>query len=562
MPQAVKITTSKLSGSINKDGIAIDIENNGRDYSTWDEPGTWYSSIIPEDGRWVIISESMNSGKPAFWVTTGDAESDLISTVNRLPARYDTFPTFSVFSDAMEYLTGNDYFVLRKMPDKEDTDGVVVDLNPKNSYSYPDSSNTMYDVSGYANHGTLTNGPVYVLDNYVEFDGTDDYIDCKDITTLDGSPSMSMEVTFNVITTPGAGTNKRLIDKGNAFRFMVNGDPSLTVRINSNQQSSIYDISPNTWYHAVVSYNSGDTKLYINGEQQYDTSGITGNIPNVAEKLAFGADENGVNAIEANMARMKLYDKFLSASDVKQQYFNGPIVTDGLYWCVDASHKVSYANELSTTSWNQLTGSEAKGTLGNSPIFESASFGGIFTSDETDDYIDFGASNAIISSAPSGFTMEVWCRLNTTGTESNPFIMGNWVSLNQGILITLNSNKTRIRLVGDDGTKTNYQLNDDGTGFVDFSDNQWHLISVTYKDNTTEASDIRLYVDGREKDSKPMAKDLIMGTEKFSMLSDADSPGDNIFPGSVAVARIYDRELSGDEIFQNYQAQAQRFVKP
>lgn len=59
------------------------------------------------------------------------------------------------------------------------TDGLVLHLDAGNYQSYPIAGTTWYDLSGYRNNGTLTNGPTYarVGGGAIVFDGTNDYVD-------------------------------------------------------------------------------------------------------------------------------------------------------------------------------------------------------------------------------------------------------------------------------------------------------------------------------------------------------------------------------------------------
>jgi hypothetical protein len=58
------------------------------------------------------------------------------------------------------------------------TSGLVLNLDAGNSYSYPGSGTTWYDLSGNGNNGTLTNGPNYSSADggFIAFDGTNDYV--------------------------------------------------------------------------------------------------------------------------------------------------------------------------------------------------------------------------------------------------------------------------------------------------------------------------------------------------------------------------------------------------
>jgi hypothetical protein len=72
--------------------------------------------------------------------------------------------------------------------------------------------------------------------------------------------------------------------------------------------------------------------------------------------------------------------------EIIQNYYGGPIVTDGLVLAVDAGNLVSY--ERGSTTTYSLTGSFT-GSLQNGTGFSSNN-GGAWSFDGTDDYITFG----------------------------------------------------------------------------------------------------------------------------------------------------------------------------
>ena len=104
------------------------------------------------------------------------------------------------------------------------TDGLVLALDAGNTKSYPGSGTTWTDLSGNSNTGTLTSmdGNNYNSANggYLDFDGTDDYVDVSGSITvsaatflawvrLDGDQVSYTGVVFSRGSSPATGMNFR-----------------------------------------------------------------------------------------------------------------------------------------------------------------------------------------------------------------------------------------------------------------------------------------------------------------------------------------------------------------
>ena len=76
------------------------------------------------------------------------------------------------------------------------TNGLVLALDAANKKSYPGSGTVWSDLSGNANTGTLTNGPTFDSSNNgsIDFDGTDDFVECSKISSTNFTNSVWMKV--------------------------------------------------------------------------------------------------------------------------------------------------------------------------------------------------------------------------------------------------------------------------------------------------------------------------------------------------------------------------------
>jgi hypothetical protein len=212
------------------------------------------------------------------------------------------------------------------------TSNLSLYLSAHNPNSYGGSGNTWTDLSTNANHGTLTNGPVYSSDNggYIDFDGVNDFV--TDDTTS-GSPFNFGTGAFtteywvrydaNVNDATHLDGRRRTSTSLGYSDFRDNGTLKFRVYSTVNLFTSTGTLSNNAWYHVVFSRTStstNQTRFYINGVLDTTTTLST----NFADYGAYYMARN-VNAtpIYGNMkiAQARVYKgKGLTAAEVKQNY--------------------------------------------------------------------------------------------------------------------------------------------------------------------------------------------------------------------------------------------------
>jgi len=214
------------------------------------------------------------------------------------------------------------------------------------------------------------------------------------------------------------------------------------------------------------------------------------------------------------------------------QYAFGQIINNGLVLSLDAADKNSYPG--SGTVWRDLTANNYSGSLTNTPTFNSAN-GGSFAFNGTNQYI----STTYVMPAQNTTTVFSWnCWVNPIRNNDRDIFMGNRNTIVNFIKLTSN----------------NFEYRQDGN-LIAFGGamtlNIWQNICVVknltnffyYKNGTEIAT-------GIESAASLVANPFFIG---------GDNTATEFASGSVALARIYDRVLSADEIAQNYNAQKSRF---
>ena len=219
----------------------------------------------------------------------------------------------------------------------------------------------------------------------------------------------------------------------------------------------------------------------------------------------------------------------------------GPdIIEDGLVLCLDAGNKLSYPG--TGTTWTDLAGSNNV-TLTNGPVFDNNNIGSIGF-DGSDDY----AKNDSPDLPTGNVTATICAWLYRINTSSQWQGIAGWGNRSTGQSALLDMNQSRLAfstwgLVNSQDVISTYTV----------PANTWKYVvgSISYRN-------IKLYQDGVR-----VLDQTISGTPNVAStqlrIATADYPG-RLLQCNIAAVQIYSRVLSDDEIRQNHEATAGRFV--
>ena len=538
-----------LSGSIRGGSVNYTIDGAGRDYTTF-AGKKWVPSA---DGAAPIIfvTDSFTRGLttavnayPLFFSCAGTGSAAILYTANRLPGSQGNFnDTGSAFYDlTVSYgyfiLEGNDPY------QGDDADGLVMDIDASKISSYPQSSTKWFDISGNGVQNDLVNGPVWDNNGWFTFDGTDDYgINANTLLNITGNVTMNAWIRHS-----GGGSvlgNYAAKNDNSGYRMRRDGPDGSKLWLyasgNSIASGNIYD---NLWYMVTGVFSSTGLRAYINGNLVASNGTPYASTP--SGNFIIGAyDNNGNELFGGDMMGLQVYRKALTESEIKQNYFGAPIVTDGLVFAVDANNIVSYPKS-GTTAYS-LTGSNTA-TLVNGVAYGLQN-GGSFIFDGTDDYIQTNLSqntdNALI-------TWECWYFDDSPGGYvSNTALISNYGPSGTTPFTSLH--------VTTAGTVFFGQRNNGGTEAQavysgNICDGRWHHVV-----GTVDSSNISIYIDGALQASN-------------TKVTGVTTSGQNIVIGSnhldryqscrMANTRLYNVALTPSQILQNYQAEQYRFETP
>lgn len=506
---------------------------------------------------WVIYSDTYSQGLstqgnslPTIWATPIFTEQGLIDLINVLPARAGQ-SKFTTLSSAISWLYGEGkYFLSNQNYPYMVVDGLVFFTDAGFSASYPNVGTTLYDLGVQQFTNTMQNGLVWTNNNtksYFDFDGGDDQIfinNYNNFNNITWSNGITVQVLYKIDDLNDFNGQFRALmgtdGSPRSFNYYLYGpnNPATTLvyhfsaNFNSGLSSAV-TVQPGRYYLGTFSCGTSSGTYYHNLEV---VNSQTGSAPQfytgVAQYLG-RAD----NFWKGNIGSWKIYNKALSADEITQNYYQGPIVTNGLVFFVDASNLVSYPNN--GTTWYNLVSNSYHATLVNGPTYSTDGNGSIVF-DGTNDYVTF--SNPLNQSNLSQvWTVQAWIKIQSKPRQI--LVSG----LNAGLYIEFFQGDNSLLYL-------NGGVNDYYTYGGQFTNQGWVLATFRF-DNSNGNRQIwrdlsNISTGGPNNTFTPE------GQGGTFTIGSGDS--DTIL-GKVACVMMYNRYLSDQEIQQNYGAYRNRF---
>jgi hypothetical protein len=426
--------------------------------------------------------------------------------------------------------------------------------------SYPLTNTTIYDISGKGNTGTLVNGPVFNnsgATSYFAFDGTDDRIVVPNNSSLNFGTgpftiivwvSSPYNLSANRITLQkgsGGGWSDASgwkVTSGNGAGdlswYWVVGNGSTHIEVPpSNTFSKSNDTYPMGMF-AIMRNSNNTIDRFWNSVYNQNFTSLVGDVSSSGDFWI--GDGYSENTIYGNIAKVLTYNKSLSLSELLQNYYMGPIVTDSLQFAVDPANVISYPG--TGTVFYDMSTNKNNGTLTNGPLFYTND-GGIMYFDGADDYVSFGNPGSLTFT--TNVSMSLWIKgdINEQNPSQNIYPFAKEDSY--GIKVSSGTSPGVGMIVRIGGSY--YECA--GSNVLD---GKWNHVVVTY-----DGQGLRSYVNG------------VLDSQNLSVTGSLN-PGGNVsygawtsgygfFNGYLSDAKIYNKVLSPTEVVQNYSALRNRF---
>lgn len=332
------------------------------------------------------------------------------------------------------------------------------------------------------------------------------------------------------ITVPGTGWNPHIVRIGSYDGTNYNGSQFYVWGAQLELTSTV------TIYQGINGINTLVTPTFIT-KTVSDAIYSTGQFDEVT--LTSGPAERKTNT---GIHMVKGYfDEFTGA----------PVVDTSLIKWLDAGQITSLNSGTST--WNDLSGYSSHATLTSGTTYSSGNGGSIAANGTT------AMNMASVATYPTTFadpwTAEVWIYIPssvTWGTTNRTgiFQKGSYAGLH-GLYLPITNNRIAVALRGTTGASS--------SSVGDIGRDAWYNVVGTWSGNTS-GSRLNLYINGvLAQATTPTVIEAPSGTIWVIGSNTVEGAPGNYFNGNISAAKLYKRELTSDEVSQNFNALRRRY---
>lgn len=433
------------------------------------------------------------------------------------------------------------------------TNGLVMCLDAANPKSFPSIPYYSVSFNGTTQYCTIPNTSALVF-------GTGDYtMECWIYQTV---------ATSRIFIAGTVG--------GNFFAFLVNSSAKLiSGRVGADEVISTNSVSLNKWVHVAATRQSNTARIFIDGNLEGSAT-VTTNYGAPSTVNYIGSDtSNYLNGYISNFRVVKgtaLYTANFTPpasplgaiTNTSLLTCHSTVISDGstnnFTITNNGSPTVVQNNPFSATSsaWNDLSnnGNNSKLSGSSVPLFAANQY---FIFNGTSNYAAVPDTTQLRFSGD--FSMAAWCYATSVPSSDTRIISKDYAVSSPYISYGLNASSSIANgnLAMELGTVTG----NSAAGLYNLSANEklplntWRYIVGTLNASTGTA---KIYVNGVLKNTGTGTGGKInyYSNWNFNVGGLPERTG-YYFPGYISQAKLYNVELSNDEILQNYNAARTRF---
>lgn len=208
------------------------------------------------------------------------------------------------------------------------TDGLVLNFDAGNPYSYSGSGTTWYDLSDNNNNGTLINGVSYNSSNLgsLVFNGTNQYGTIRYNSKFHLSADYALEAWFksSSFSNPFALISKDTYGENYDWGIVINSNTDITIYSSATAyyiSATVPELQQDTWYNVIITQISGVTKIYLNAVEYASGNLSLSNDSRSYVTLGCVGWNNPTWFIQGDISVLRVYkNKGLTQQEVTQNY--------------------------------------------------------------------------------------------------------------------------------------------------------------------------------------------------------------------------------------------------
>ena len=185
------------------------------------------------------------------------------------------------------------------------------------------SGSTLADESGSGNSGTIS-GATWTSNGKfggaLSFDGTNDWVEIADASSLDLTTGMTLEAWVKPSAAP-SGWSTVLSKERNrlAYGLFAGEDTGRSAGqvVIANEHTALGDeLPPGVWSHLATTYDGATLRLYVNGVLSGSTP-VSGSIRTSSGQLRIGGNSRGGRWFAGQIDEVRVYDRALSSAELQ-----------------------------------------------------------------------------------------------------------------------------------------------------------------------------------------------------------------------------------------------------